>query len=282
MEVAREFGTLRYPACSIAISDLKRGPEAEECSHSILNAVQNILNRLGRMLSRRQAVVLGSRGAIARHTLADLGRILGPDRVYGVDIEASGDMQEACMEVRTLEEVPKDVFYETDLMIGVIGKSILKQEMIEAMVIHGKKRYLFFASGSTKTVEFQDLENWIQGLMLAESPVVRDVPVRLSTSPVRDLQTGVLQGHRVDLSFDSPSITDKTLFLLGDLTPINFLYYGIPREIIDEVMTQLFTVCVGLNGHHREQRPLPPALLAVDHQIDMDANPLGAMSSDSS
>lgn len=88
---------------------------------------------------------------------------------------------------------------------------------------------------------------------------------------MRDLQTGVLQGHRVSIRFADGSMPGKNLYLLGGLTPINFLYYGIPREIMDRVMAQLAGVCSGMVQCHREGRPLPPQLLAVDYEIDGEA-----------
>jgi hypothetical protein len=89
---------------------------------------------------------------------------------------------------------------------------------------------------------------------------------------LRDLQTGILQGYRVALSFlDDPS-RDKNLYLLGELMPINFLYYGIPREIVDEVMAQLFTLSCGVVRRQRSAEKLPPKMAAVDRQIDADAN----------
>jgi hypothetical protein len=54
--------------------------------------------------------------------------------------------------------------------------------------------------------------------------------------------------------------------------PINFLYYGIPREIVDEVMAQLFTLSCGVARRQRSAEKLPPQVLAVDQQIDADAN----------
>lgn len=271
-EVVDEFGRLQFPVCSIAVSLLKRGAEARECSNSILNAIQNILNHLGLMMSRRQALILGSRGAIASNTFADFVRLVGQERVCGVDSILSGKEPGEYLELETMEEVPKEFLYDTDLVIGIIGKSIMKRDLLEDMVIHGKKNKIFFTSGSTKTVEFQDLEEWLQDLIDKEDPFVGKFPVSVQSSPIRDLQTGVLQGHRVDLIFKDDSVLDKELYLLGDLTPINFLYYGIPREIIDEVMTQLFTVCLGLYEYNAKEDRLPGRLLAVDHEIDCDGN----------
>ncbi|GAG33404.1 unnamed protein product, partial [marine sediment metagenome] len=59
-DVVRDYGRLAFPACSIAVSQLKRGREAEEVATSILHAVESILHGQGRILSVRRALVLGS------------------------------------------------------------------------------------------------------------------------------------------------------------------------------------------------------------------------------
>jgi hypothetical protein len=159
-----------------------------------------------------------------------------------------------------------------DLVIGVVGKSIIKEGLLEDMIINGRQRNLFFASGSTKTVEFTDLINWLHKLSTQERPEISGDPVRITTMPVRDLQTGILQAQKVSITFENKSKPGKNIYLLGGLTPINFLYYGIPREIIDNVMSQLLSVSAGLVDHTRRGELLPSQLLAVDHEIDMDAN----------
>jgi hypothetical protein len=140
--------------------------------------------------------------------------------------------------------------------------------------LQGLRKRLFFVSGSTKTVEFTDLENYLQALRDAPDPRIAGRTVRVAWQALRDLQTGILQGYEVSIAFPDDPSRDKTLYLLGELTPINFLYYGIPGEIIDEVMTQLLTVTCGLVRRQRSGEGLAAALLAVDHQIDADANPL--------
>ncbi len=55
------------------------------------------------------------------------------------------------------------------------------------------------------------------------------------------------------------------------MTPINFLFYGIATEIIDEVLGQLLSVTL-----HAVKRADDPAvtgcMLAVDHQVDENGN----------
>lgn len=270
-DVEKRFGQLQFPVCSIAISDLKRGPEARECAVSILNAIENIMHRMGLLLSRRRALVLGSRGAIGSYLLAELAHRLGPKKVAGIDISVTPEKTGAPLEVRIPEDLHNDFLYDTNLFIGVIGKSIIRRQLLENLMVHSSQNQLFFASGSTKTTEFTDLENWLVDLQKREHPMIAGHDIRLEQTPLRDLQTRVVQGQIVRLHFPEETIPDKTLYLLGNLTPINFLYYGIPREIIDEVLSQLLRVSVGLTKHELHERPLPRKLLAVDHEIDSDA-----------
>jgi hypothetical protein len=271
-EVIQTFGRLQFPVCSIAISDLKRGPEAKECSTSIINAVENILHRLGLTLSQRRALILGSRGAIASKMMTDLSFRIGPENICGVDTASPGHTENGCLEVQNLDELPKENLYQTDLVIGVIGKSIIKEDLLEEFVLYGKRHDLFFASGSTKTVEFKDLENWLHKLTTEDHPKIKGRTVKTKVTPLRDLQTGMLQGKKVTITFQDQSGQRKNIYLLGELTPINFLYYGIPREIIDQVMSQLLRISIGLVKHYRNGDRLPPRLLAVDREIDMDVN----------
>ncbi|HUU40288.1 MAG TPA: hypothetical protein VMW42_05050, partial [Desulfatiglandales bacterium] len=269
-EVMNTFGKLQFPVCSIAVSRLKRGPEARECSTSIINAIENILHRLGLMLSRRKVLVLGSSGAIGGYTAADLCNRIGKENICGVDIVASEPHKSDCIEKRTVEEIPKEFLYDTDLIIGVVGKSIIKETHLSNMILHGRRNALFFGSGSTKTVEFKDLEDWLHTLGTEEKPKIGEKPVKIESFPIRDLQTGILQGNKVTITFLDGDIPNKDLYLLGGLTPINFLYYGIPREIIDDVMTQLMRVSTGMIAQFKKGSLLPTRLLAVDYEIDVD------------
>jgi len=63
-------------------------------------------------------------------------------------------------------------------------------------------------------------------------------------------------------------LATKQLFLLADLSPINFLYYGVPTEIMDAILSQLLRVSLGMNRHCLLRTLPPPGLYAVDHQID--------------
>jgi len=204
--------------------------------------------------------------------LAELVHRLGPEKVAGIDIAVTSGETGALLEVRTLEDLDKSLLYDINFFIGAVGKSIMKHRLLEDLVVHSRQSQLYFASGSTKTSEFIDLENWLVDLQKSGHPIIAGHDIRIEQEPLRDLQTRVVQGQIIKIHFLEDDITDKTLYLLANLTPINFLYYGIPREMIDEVLSQLLRVSVGLARHELNERPLPRKLLAVDHEIDSDAN----------
>jgi len=272
-EVMTEFGKLQFPAATIAVSDLKRGSEARECARSILNATESILNRLGLLFSRRRAVVLGSAGAIGGFLKEELCLRLPTGSLSGVDI-AAPESPSGVPEVKTVNALGTDILRRADLFIGVIGASILKQNHIEDIIVNGRSKEVFFISGSTKTVEFSDLQNYLQSLHDLASPQIGGKRVKVDFLTLRDLQTGILQGYQAMIVFPDDPARNKTFYLLGEGMPINFLYYGIPREIVDEVMSQLFSVACGVVRRERSENRLARSLLAVDRAIDVDANPL--------
>ena len=100
---------------------------------------------------------------------------------------------------------------------------------------------------------FSGLTGWIEELTTSDKPVIGGHPVRLETIPIKDPQTAALQGHRVHIIFtdetDIPAIPSriccKNLYLLGDSMPIDFLYYGVPGEVIDGVFEELFCLLPG-------------------------------------
>ena len=271
-EVAQAFGKLQFPALSIAVSDLKRGPEARACAVSILNAAENILHRLGLLLSRRTIVILGSAGAIGGFLKEELSRRLTEGRLYGVDIAAENIAGDDIREAKTLDDLGSGVLRDADMFIGVTGQSLLQRSHLEEILLSGRPSAVFFISGSTKTVEFADAQSYLQSLRDIPDARVGGRAANVDFKLLRDLQTGILQGYEIRLSFTDQPSGGKVIYLLGEGMPLNFLYYGIPREIVDEVMAQLFCLSCGLIRRWRAAGPLPPALLAVDREIDANAD----------
>lgn len=297
MRVYEKFQQLAFPACTIAISKLKRFKEGDEVAISILHAVESMLHILGFVISQRNVLVLGSKGTIGaplrRHLLE---RISG--HVLGVDLQiASGNSLEKDSgfgEVHSLEELPDEVLGECDLFIGVIGQSILNKEGLERLFRHSRSDQLFFASGSTKKVEFSHLTQFLHELQQAKNPMINNIPVVIEETEVRDPGSYAYLGKCIRVSaaaqfadkipnsshpssyFLSPPpegyVLWKELFLLGDLMPINFFYSGVPTEIIDLVLTQLMQIALGLAKHDRAGDKLPQKVLAVDVDINDESD----------
>ena len=59
-------------------------------------------------------------------------------------------------------------------------------------------------------------------------------------------------------------------YLLGNLMPVNFQYYGVARETMDSVMTE-FVALVKIVSR-AEEMGLPCDVLALDHTIDLEGN----------
>lgn len=284
-EVEAALGRLHLPAFSIAVSRLKVSVEAVEVAVSVLNAVENVLHAEGRILSRRHVLVLGSRGAIGSALVVALrGRLASPARqLAGLDLRAAepaarqarrDDPAQELAEGRSLADLPRAHWHATDLVLGVTGASVLTGAELEDWLLHGTPVELYLASGSTKTVEFAGLMAWMDALLQTPSPAVGGVPVELAVRTVEDPRTGRYYAQRYRISGRHHSARwSKEVVFLAHLTPVNFLFYGVPTELIDEVLAQLLSVSLGLVRRASELE-LAPRLHAVDRDIDADGEPL--------
>lgn len=104
-------------------------------------------------------------------------------------------------------------------------------------------------------------------------PKIANISVGITYERIFDPQTGVDRGKKVIIQFqrDRKNIS-KELYLLADLSPINFLYYGVPTEIMDPILSQLLSVSIGLCHSHYHNLNLPPKIYAVNKQIDEKGN----------
>ncbi|MBN2263274.1 MAG: hypothetical protein JW735_10195, partial [Prolixibacteraceae bacterium] len=57
-------------------------------------------------------------------------------------------------------------------------------------------------------------------------------------------------------------------YLLSNLMPVNFQYYGVPRETMDRVMTEFVSLVNVVS--RADELSLPPKLLALDHAIKLN------------
>lgn len=268
-------GPLCAPAFSIAVSRLKVDVEASEVAASVLNAIENVLNAEGRILSRRNSLVIGSRGAIGCRLMAALrARLTRPEQqLFGIDLQATGDHGSA--EVRRLADAEPSRWHGTDLVVGVAGESVLTGAELEDWLLHARVSELALASGSTKTVEFADVTAWIDARLADRDPTVGGHRVTLTAIRVVDPLTGRTYGQRYRIAPVDETVPFRTkeVLLLAQLTPVNFLFYGVPTELIDEVLGQLLTVSLGL-VRRSSGGALPLRVLAVDREIDENGEPI--------
>ncbi len=267
--VQQKHGKLALPAYSIAISRLKREVESREVAASVLAAVETVLHAEGMILSRRSALVLGSRGAIGSELVRSLQhRLDDPSRaLHGIDLRATDAQATLSVEGRTLAEIPESRWLDTDLVLGVTGDSVLKGGDLERWLTLGTRETLVIASGSTKKVEFRDLMVWFDGFCAEANPTLGGCAVRARCEELLDPRTARLYGHRWRFDFDDGR--RRTVLAFGNLTPINFLFYGVATELIDEVLAQLLSLTLGALRNDRAG-VRPSRLLAVDRDCDAD------------
>ncbi len=261
----REVGLVR-PAYSIAISRLKIEEEAHEVAVGILAAIEAVLHARGAVLSRRRPLVIGSRGAIGRGLVHALtaGRVPA-GHVLGIDLGAG---RRTGAEARTWRELPAAHRRAVDLVIGVTGVSVLGAPEIEELIRHGTASTVLFASGSTKTVEFGDVAAYVDGLGARARPRIDGLPVTVASAEVTDPQSGRRYGTAITLRLGrGSSVVEKTLVFIANLTPVNFLFYGVPTEAIDRVMAQLLATTLALVRDVGGRRPPAARLFAVDRDL---------------
>ncbi len=58
-------------------------------------------------------------------------------------------------------------------------------------------------------------------------------------------------------------------YLISDGSPVNFLFFGVPTESMDPIISQLASVSLGMVDLFQKQSLYPPDLYAVDRQIDI-------------
>ena len=271
------------PAFSIAISRLKTEEESKEVAHSVLNAVESILYAQGLTLSARRPMVLGAAGNIGTCLCRYLlhGK-LHEDHQDLVQIDSAYVRSDGLC-FPTISEAPESLLLNRDLFLGVIGESILTEELIVKLLVHGNAPRLFFASGSTKTLEFTHLIAFLRDLGHADAPRIGNHPVELGHARILDPQTGLDQGGLVTLKINTDrGVIRKDLYLLGDLSPVNFLYYGVPSERMDGVMAQLARLSLGVVGLSDAGTLPESGLYAVDHEVDEWGRPLQAQAAEQS
>jgi len=262
----RKLGGLVRPAYSIAISRIKVEEEAQEVATCILSAVESIYHALGLVLSRRRPLVIGSRGAIGSRVLQALeaGR-LQESGALGLDLKVD---QPGKTQARRWKDLPPSRRRAVDLVIGVTGASVLGPAEAEELILQGTSRTIMLVSGSTKTIEFHGVAEWVERLLAEERPRIGSKQVEILSEELLDPQTGRSLGTAFIFRFlNAGRLIEKRLIFVANLTPVNFLFYGVPTEAMDAVISQLLRCSLSLVRTVRSHKGLAPHLYAVDRDI---------------
>jgi hypothetical protein len=271
MRVNIEYGKLATPVFTIAVSYLKTQVESDIVAESILNASTSVLYSHGYVLKRRNVLVFGSRGNIGRRLMRHLTDRLENAEVnlVGCDLKV-GDTDSAtelpkwqtnpqtssvpeCLEKGTYAEFDIARMRDLDVIIGVTGgptpgHPVLQVKDVVDWLLKGKKRDLYIASGSSKTDEFPELIGWMNELLSGNNNEINGNQATIEKSEIKDAISGRDFGSQYTLSIklcDGKWHT-KNLLFLNNLMPVNFLFYGVPTEVIDEVLAQIVSAAVTL------------------------------------
>ncbi|HEY0737310.1 MAG TPA: hypothetical protein VGD69_20495 [Herpetosiphonaceae bacterium] len=161
--------------------------------------------------------------------------------------------------------------------------TIQGQDVAEWLTIGTQKAHLFLVSGSTKTVEFADVLSWLEALLrqpagqqevngiTLDSLTAGPIPDQLSIAaveqmlpepPVTPLVIKRNFGTQFTFVFKQQGIqVTKTLYLVNNTMPINFMYYGTPTEIMDLTYSQVTSCAVALMQH----KQIAPGVYATDY-----------------
>lgn len=288
-------GKLAVPVFTIAISYLKTQIESDSVSATILNAIECVLYSQGIVLGRRNVFVFGSRGNIGRRIMTQLRtRLDRPDNaVIGCDLKVSRpDTQKqlpewqlrpsqssagGASEVTTYVEVDAARASDIDLIIGVTGgpttgHPVFQVDDLVRWLLQGHRTELYLVSGSTKTDEFPEVLAWIKSIFAQSEGTTGEFIVDLKgkqahvwTSELTDALSHRVYGSKYTFSVpqDGGTFRECSVVFVAGLTPVNFLFYGVPTEIIDVVLAQLLSASLALL---REHTSLPERrMYAVDY-----------------
>lgn len=268
-EVEKSFGQLAFAACSLAVSDFKVNNESIEVAYSCINAVENILNGQGFVLNNRRCLVLGSLGAIGKQTMKMLSARLGSANICGIDIASQTGKKYDWLQLEKPEQLDATTVYSCDLIFGVIGKSILDEAFFDDLLLNTRCQNIFMASGSTKQFEFSHFMQWAEQLQSGKREIIQGHKISCSAQAIEDPQTSAALGTILSVKIKiQQSEKQVNFYLLSNLMPVNFQYYGVPRETMDRVMTEFVSLVNVVS--RADELSLPPKLHALDHAIKLN------------
>lgn len=150
-------------------------------------------------------------------------------------------------------------------------QTISGQNVADWLTFGEKKSNLYLVSGSTKTEEFSDVLMWLEKIMsqpskqriingiVLDNLIAGPIPDQLSIAAVAQMwpvqtkpPTTIKRNFGTQFTFvfkqkDEKDVQiTKTLYLVNNTMPINFMYYGTPTEIMDMTYGQVTSCAVAL------------------------------------
>ena len=172
---------------------------------------------------------------------------------------------------------------ETGEETTVFYQTISGQNVAEWLTIGEERSNLYLVSGSTKTEEFADVLDWLEQVMnlpsekrkingvLLEKLIVSPIPDQLSIAAVAQMwpeQTDppkqIKRNFGTQFTFvfkQNGNQVTKTVYLVNNTMPVNFMYYGTPTEIMDLTYSQVTSCAVALI----KNKDITPGIYPTDY-----------------
>lgn len=288
---------------SIAASYEKIMLEGDSITLACLDALSQVLYSTGNSLRDRNVLVMGARGNLGRLCVGHLANILESSKkqLWGCDLKlawpkpAPGSIPDwakwsACdvpltdvaNEVVAYKDFKANERYGFDVIIGWTGgprkqtvngktveyKTIGGSDVADWLTLGDKKANLYLVSGSTKTVEFSEVLEWLDGIIkkspkqriingiLLDDLIAGPIPDQLSIAAVAQMwpdpknpPTSIKRNFGTQFTFkfkQNGILVTKTIYLVNNTMPVNFMYYGTPTEIMDMTYSQVSSCAVAL------------------------------------
>lgn len=196
-------------------------------------------------------------------------------------------------EVVSYRKLSEEVRYGFDVILGWTGgaKTVCKdgkkihyqtisgQDVADWLTKGRKKSNLYLVSGSTKTVEFSDVLKWLEDVIstpeekrsingiTVDELIVEAIPDRLSSAAVLQMwpcknPPGAIKrnfGTMFTFKFKQDGVqVTKTLYLVNNTMPVNFMFYGTPTEIMDMTYSQVTSCAAALVRDKNDDKGIYP------------------------